>query len=64
MKSPAELAAMTDDELDAYFEEHAGFFPRMPEDSQYSIRLGSRALFSEDTADLKAKFLEAVRSWA
>lgn len=52
---------MSDDRLFRYFANNARYHRDAPVGSRYSIRLGSRSLFSDDTADLRKQFCAAVR---
>jgi len=63
-RSPDELAEMTDEQLQKYFEDHARYFRENPPDSQYAIRLGASSLFSHDTLDLREQFIATVRDYA
>jgi hypothetical protein len=43
-----------------YFETYAGYFEDSPNEP-YAIRVGSKTLFSSDTADLRQKFDKLLR---
>ena len=60
-RSCEELHEMSDAELLEYFMENSRYRAESPE--PYSIRFGSRSLFSTDTADLREKFFRAVRDF-
>lgn len=57
------LSCLDDRRLLLYFQKHAKYYSNNPKDSQYSIRLESKSLFSHDTADLRDKFFIAVRKY-
>ena len=61
-KSPKELVKLDDDKLQRYFERNARYVSDAPK-MEYAIQFGSRALFSDDTADLREQFFKAVREY-
>lgn len=55
------LQQLTPDQLHKYFLDNAKYHKENPENSQYSIRIGTdRALFSHDTHELFEKFKAAL----
>lgn len=61
-RTAQELRRLGDKRLFEYFASFARYFVQNPPDSRYAIRLGSRHLFAEDTAELFEKFKTAVRT--
>ncbi len=62
MVAVEELPQLTEHELDAYFVENAKYMVSSPTVYQYQIRVGSKNLYAEDTAELKEKFLNYVKN--
>src|SRR4051812_32010704 len=57
-----ELRKLDDERLLQYFMRYSGYRPDSPhKDTRYSIRLGSKSLFAEDTAVLRETFFSEVR---
>jgi len=63
-KSLKELKAMSDDDLLAYFNDHAGYFAQNPNKSRYAIHLGPRGLFAASPEELRVKFFTEARQSA
>ncbi len=59
-KTSEQLAAMSDDRLQRYFEKHASYHGGSP-GYEYSIGSGPKVLWSDDTATLRNKFFRHVR---
>lgn len=60
-KTHAELKLLDKESLFEYFCDNARFDPTSPPSSCYAIRVGSKTLFSDDTANLRDKFEKLVK---
>lgn len=60
--SVAELIELDAHDLERYFNRHASFNSRAPHGRglSYFIRVGARAIFDDDTRELRIKFEKAV----
>lgn len=58
----SEIAKLNPKELFDYFLENAGYSPQNPPQTAYSIRLGTKALFADDTDKLREKFFAQVKA--
>jgi hypothetical protein len=61
MESYEELRKLDDDDLQKFFEKNARYRPTNPTDSQYSIHVAGRGLYSNDTRELRNRFFDMVR---
>lgn len=59
-KTRKQLARMSNDRLQRYFENHARFHDGSP-GCEYAIRFESKTLWSDDTMKLRNKFFKQVR---
>ncbi len=64
MLSVEQLNKLSYKELEGVFYDNGSYNPVAPENSKYSIRVGSKSLFSNDTNDLKDKFIHYVRNYS